>query len=230
MVHFLSGTFALQLSVAHHEQLYGLAEMHTTPMSRMSFHHMVRSVASVSTIANQLLGGYSKFVSQGWNNNWLPLWIQDAGYNTYYTGKLFNDHTVDNWNSPKPSGWTGSDFLLDPHTYEYLNATFQRNNQPPVSYEGQYSTDILAEKAYGFLEQGLASDKPFFLVAAPVAPHSNVALGPLDPEDPNVLEKVRMIPPIPADRHKDFFPGAKVPRKANFNPTKASKTFHDIST
>lgn len=143
---------------------------------------------------------------------------------------MFNDHTVDNWNSPKPSGWTGSDFLLDPHTYEYLNATFQRNDEPPISYEGQYSTDILAEKAYGFLKEGIKGDKPFFLVAAPVAPHSNVAIGKLDINDPDVLDKVRMTPPIPADRHKDFFPDVKVPRKANFNPDKVlpCNYFHHV--
>ena len=116
-------------------------------------------------------GGYPKFVSQGFNEDWLPLWLQHAGYSTYYTGKLFNDHTIENWNQPKPSGWTGSDFLLDPHTYEYLNATFQRNDDAPVSYEGHYSTDVIAKKAYGFLEEGVESKKPFFLTVAPIAPH-----------------------------------------------------------
>jgi arylsulfatase A-like enzyme len=26
--------------------------------------------------------------------------FQDAGYNTFYTGKLFNAHTVENYDSP----------------------------------------------------------------------------------------------------------------------------------
>ena len=34
-------------------------------------------------------GGYPKFVSQGFNDAYLPIWLQEAGYNTYYTGKLF---------------------------------------------------------------------------------------------------------------------------------------------
>lgn len=169
-------------------------------------------------------GGYPKFVAQGFNDNWLPVWLQDAGYSTYYTGKLFNAHTVENWNSPHPAGFTSSDFLLDPHTYEYLNATFQRNEHPPVSYEGQYSTDVLAAKAYGLLDEAVESEKPFFLTVAPVAPHSNVGLGnvSLDPGDgKDPLEQVHMTAPIPAERHKDLFPDAKVPRKANFNPKKA---------
>ena len=105
-------------------------------------------------------GGYPKFVSQGFNEAWLPLWLQDAGYNTYYTGKLFNSHSLSNYDSPFPSGFTGSDFLLDPHTYEYLNASFQRNRDKPVSHEGNYSTDVLAGKAYSFLEEAIAEKKP----------------------------------------------------------------------
>lgn len=165
-------------------------------------------------------GGYSKFVTEGWNENWLPLWLQGAGYNTFYTGKLFNDHSVANWNSPHPSGWTSSDFVLDPFTYEYLNATYQRNQEPPVSYEGQYTTDILAGKANGFLEEGIQAGKPFFLAVAPIAPHANVYLGPVDLHDPDIYHNIKVSPPIPAERHKHLFPNARVPRKANFNPDK----------
>lgn len=53
-------------------------------------------------------GGYPKFIKQGFNQNWLPLWLQNAGYNTYYTGKLFNAHTTKNYDSPHVSGFTGS--------------------------------------------------------------------------------------------------------------------------
>ncbi|PBP22186.1 hypothetical protein BUE80_DR007019 [Diplocarpon rosae] len=160
-------------------------------------------------------GGYPKFVAQGFNDNWLPVWLQDAGYSTFYTGKLFNAHTVDNWNSPHPAGWTSSDFLLDPFTYSYLNSTFQRNEHPPSSHEGEYSTDILAEKAYGLLREGVESKKPFFLTVAPIAPHADVK--PF-PAVPGTARKVRMTAPIPAERHKHLFADAKVPRAANFNP------------
>jgi arylsulfatase A-like enzyme len=53
-------------------------------------------------------GGYPKFVSQGFNDNFLPVWLQEAGYSTYYTGKLFNAHTVDNYHSPYVNGFNGS--------------------------------------------------------------------------------------------------------------------------
>ncbi|GIJ90836.1 hypothetical protein Asppvi_009799 [Aspergillus pseudoviridinutans] len=160
-------------------------------------------------------GGYSKFVSQGFNEAWLPVWLQEAGYNTYYTGKLMNGHTTSNYNSPFPKGWNGSDFLLDPYTYSYLNSTYQRNREPPKSYAGQYTTDVISEKSLGFLNDALSSDRPFFLAVAPIAPHSNI--------DPSALgtggtKGTLMTAPIPAERHKDLFPDAKVPRTANFNP------------
>lgn len=78
-----------------------------------------------------------------------------------------NAHSVVNYDKPFPKGWTGLDALLDPYTYEYLNSTFQRNQEPPVSWEGYYSTDVLLEKAHGFLEDALADSKPFFLTIAP---------------------------------------------------------------
>jgi len=171
-----------------------------------------------AAIAYGQAGGYPKFAQQGFNEAYLPLWLQDAGYNTYYVGKLFNAQTVDNYHSPHAAGWTGSDFLLDPYTYEYLNVTFQRNHDPPVSYEGQYTTDVLAEKAYGFLDDALLDEKPFFLTTAPTAPHSNVHIHE-NLIHGNFSEKsATQSPPVPAERHKHLFNDVVVPRTPHFNP------------
>ncbi|PYI01243.1 Arylsulphatase [Aspergillus sclerotiicarbonarius CBS 121057] len=158
-------------------------------------------------------GGYPKFVAEGHNDNWLPLWLQDGGYDTYYTGKLFNAHTVDNYHTPFANGFNASDFVLDPYTYQYLRPVYQRNHDPPVSYEGQHTVDVLAEKTRGFLDDALDGDRPFFLGIAPVAPHSNLEMG--DEED---TTSFRFSAPIPATRHQHLFPDAKVPRTPNFNP------------
>lgn len=153
-------------------------------------------------------GGYPKFVSQGLNEDHLALWMQKSGYNTYYVGKLFNAHTVDNYNNPPVSGYTGSDFLLDPFTYQYLNVSMTRNGAPPVNYLNQYSPDLTAKKAYGFLEDALEDEKPFFLTIAPVAPHADVELYPT----------MKAGPPKYADRHAHLFKDFKIPRSKNFNP------------
>lgn len=108
--------------------------------------------------------------------------------------------------------------MLDPHTYQYLNATFQRNGEVPVSREGEYSTDLIAEKALGLLDEGVEGGKPFFMVVAPIAPHSDV--NPNDQHYINGTRQVVMTAPVPAERHKHLFPDAKVPRNAGFNPEK----------
>jgi arylsulfatase A-like enzyme len=159
-------------------------------------------------------GGYPKFVDRGFNDNFLPVWLQNAGYNTFYTGKLFNTHTVQNYHQPHVNGFTGSDFLLDPFTYSYLNSTYQRNHEPPVSYEGRHTTEVITEKALGFLDDGLAAENPFFLVVAPIAPHANIDGGALHGGGaPTVMTE-----PIPLDRHKHLFKDVKVPRTEHFNP------------
>lgn len=61
-------------------------------------------------------GGYPKFITEGWNDKYLPVWLQEAGYNTYYTGKLMNGHSTSTYDKPFPRGWNGTNFLIDPGT------------------------------------------------------------------------------------------------------------------
>lgn len=35
-------------------------------------------------------GGYGKFIKEGHNSNYLPIWIQGSGAKTYYLGKFMN--------------------------------------------------------------------------------------------------------------------------------------------
>ncbi|KAL2679158.1 hypothetical protein Neosp_009920 [[Neocosmospora] mangrovei] len=159
----------------------------------------------------------------------VSLWTGQAAHNTNITdilppyGKLFNYHSVDNYDTPYPAGWTGSDFLLDPFTYAYLNPTFQRNKDPPVSYKGQYTTDILASKALGFLDEAVAAGKPFFLGISPIAPHSNIDPALIsDPDRDRAGKDFKATAPIPAERHAHMFPDVVVPRTDNFNPDEPS--------
>ncbi|EGX89205.1 arylsulfatase precursor [Cordyceps militaris CM01] len=149
-------------------------------------------------------GGYPKFISQGLNDNYLPIWLQDAGYNTYYTGKLMNNLGVRTYQSPPPSGWNRSDFLLDPNTYVYNNAYFTLDNKKWQAFPGEYSTDLIAKRSLEFLKEGIDTQKPFFIGVAPIAPHSELT------------DTFRE--PVPAARHQDLFADAQVPRNKNFNP------------
>ncbi|THV88116.1 Arylsulphatase, partial [Aureobasidium pullulans] len=101
------------------------------------------------------------------------------------------------------------DFLLDPFTYNYLNSSFQRNQEPPVSHEGEYVTDVMAQKAYGLLDEAVEAKKPFFLMVAPSSPHADIQ---------NNSGSLTFDAPVSAPRHRDLFKHVKVPRTVNFNP------------
>lgn len=90
-----------------------------------------------------------------------------------------------------------------------------------MSYEGHHTTDVITKKALGFLEDGLAGDQPFFLVVAPIAPHSNVDGGALSGH----LAPTVMTEPIPLSRHENHFQDVKVPRTAHFNPDEVCLSF-----
>ncbi|KAH8653756.1 arylsulfatase precursor [Xylariales sp. PMI_506] len=150
-------------------------------------------------------GGYPKFVSEGWNDNYLPLWLQAEGYNTYATGKIMNGFSTTTYNDPWINGWTSHDLFVDPNTYIYYNASFQRDQDEPVLYPGNYSTDLVSGKALGYLNDAIQADKPFFLGVMPMGPHAQTV-------------GAAFTPPVPAARHADLYPGLKTPRTVNFNP------------
>lgn len=162
------------------------------------------------TNVNPPHGGYPKVVSQGVNDENLFVWMQEAGYNTYYVGKLWNFHTVDNYNAPFANGFNGSDFLLDPFTYQYSNAKMSHNGEEPVSYADQYSTDVVAEKSLAWLDEALEEEDPFFITVPPIAPHSNWVIK-VD-EDLSYLEE-----PKPAPRHENLVEDYVIPRDASYN-------------
>ncbi|KAJ6276583.1 alkaline-phosphatase-like protein [Bipolaris maydis] len=145
-------------------------------------------------------GGYPKFIEQGFNDKYLPVWLQEAGYNTYYTGKLMNSHSVSNYNKPFPNA--GMDLivlLIDPGTYIYNNATMQPQT-------------LLLINLLVSLKR-LQIKCTVFSWSYAIAPHSETTF-----ED----GKAVFGPPVPAERYKDLYRGVKVPRTPNFNPEIAS--------
>lgn len=155
-------------------------------------------------------GGYPKVVERGINDDYLPIWMQEAGYNTYYTGKLWNFHSVSNYDAPYARGFNGSDFLLDPYTYRYWDTKITHNGEPPVSYAGQYSTDVIADKSYALLREALSHEEPWFLTVAPIAPHSNWVY--------DLKQNATYLSaPQVAYRHEHLFHDYQIPRKSSFN-------------
>ena len=116
--------------------------------------------------------------------------------------------------------------MLDPYTYNYMNSTFQRDREPPQSYEGQYVTDVLAQKAFRLLDEATHARKPFFLTIAPSAPHVNIEMNGNPFGDDY---EVKFSAPVAAERHRHLFEDVKVPRTENFNPDVVrNNAYHEI--
>ncbi|KAJ7140941.1 alkaline-phosphatase-like protein [Mycena epipterygia] len=154
-------------------------------------------------------GGYPKFVQEGLNSNSLPVWLQAAGYNTYYAGKLMNGHSTANYDAPFVNGFNSSSFLLDPGMYVYLNSTWQTDSGVPENFPGEHILDINSETAYAYVDDAVKKDVPFFITIAPIAPHAQfIGSG---------LETITSMP-VPQAKWNSSFLDEKVPRTANFNP------------
>lgn len=168
-------------------------------------------------------GGYEPYWTRGFVDDYLPVWLQDAGYKTYFVGKLVNGVTTANYHRPLP-GWDIFDVMLLPYLYDYLNPVFSRNGNPPKHYRGQYQTDVITKKVLDILTD-TPQDKPFFMYIAPGATHSTFKfpevrseLPTRDPFLPYEALGLGWTYPIPAKRHEHLFPDAKVPRTPWFDP------------
>ncbi|KAJ3398554.1 hypothetical protein HDU80_008798 [Chytriomyces hyalinus] len=159
-------------------------------------------------------GGYDVFLEKKLNEEYLPVWLQRAGYATHYIGKFINGYGVPN-HKVLPGGWNSFDALVNPWIYQFYNAVFSRNGAEPKKYPGIHQVDVIRSKAIGILKQAAKSEKPFFLYLSPSAPHTTVSF---DPNDKENLKKIQCSETIPAARHKHLFPDAKIPRTPSFNP------------
>ncbi len=109
------------------------------------------------------------FAAQGYRKDWLPSWLQRAGYSTYYTGKLMNGNTVTNWKTSPVQGLNRSALLSDPYTYVYNNASIAIDGKELKQYENQYSTDVIRDFGLQYLEEGsLIWPNLFLLVLHPL--------------------------------------------------------------
>jgi N-acetylglucosamine-6-sulfatase len=161
------------------------------------------------------LGGYAHLD----NSETIATWLDAAGYRTAWVGKFLNGYgEPDESQVPGeaaltdvPEGWDQWWAPVD-HT-EAMMYGYALNENGSVRRYGtsahDYQTDVLARKATGFVRDAADAGEPFFLVAAPTAPHkeSDVRVGPpvVPPRDPR-----------PASRHLGTFTGEPLPRPPSF--------------
>jgi N-acetylglucosamine-6-sulfatase len=147
-------------------------------------------------------GGYGVF-NERHGTDYLPLWLQRAGYQTSYIGKFLNGYAEpDEYGTlPRdvPPGWNDW-HALAPAKAEYFNYTLN-DNGVLNNYVGEtsetYSTTVFTNKAKRFIRKSAAAQVPFFLTLAYAAPHGGGGGSPgvscnrgarPDPEDLGALK------------------------------------------
>jgi arylsulfatase A-like enzyme len=160
------------------------------------------------------LGGWGRL--QG-TSNWLPSWVQRAGYRTAHVGKFLNKYgDLDPYEVPL--GWDEWYATVDPTTYRYFGYTVNENGALRTYGRDQdprwYSTDFVSRRSAEIVERLSPSAQPFFLSVAFLAPHTG---SPREPGDPPSVGT-----PAVAPRHRGAFAAAQLPQPASFDEANVS--------
>ncbi len=163
-------------------------------------------------------GGYSSFK----HSTGLAVSLQNAGYTTANIGKYLNEYLPTS-TPPVPPGWDYwfSPYQLLPRSYYYYTVFSKDINQTTGSAivygspdqllgdgtDNNYATDVLRDKAVGFINAHAADTKPFFLAIGNPAPH----------EDDSTNGG-----PTPARRHLTNFTTEPLPTPPSFNEADVS--------
>ena len=131
----------------------------------------------------------------------LPVWLNDAGYDTSFLGKYLNGYGVQSLRTGGPSlryvppGWTdwrgsvdggiAAGSALDGGTYRYFDTTLNDNGRL-VPNHGVYQTTLLGKLTRDELRQQVASPRPFFSWVSYVAPHHGA---PTEADDPAPVQR-----------------------------------------
>ena len=153
-------------------------------------------------------GGYQKLD----HSNTLAVWLQRAGYHTAHLGKYLNGYrTRGTPPTEVPPGWSEWHGSVDPTTYRFWDYTLNENGKLVTfgNRPADYQADVYAQKGSEIIGRLAASERPFFLWAAFLAPHSGQPRTAGDP--PNQAT------PEPAPRHRDRFASEPFPTPPSFN-------------
>ncbi len=139
----------------------------------------------------------------------LPVWLQDAGYDTMFVGKYLNGYGKKGTGEYVPPGWSTWRAAMDPSTYNFAEQTISVDGTP--EHAVQYSTDRYRDLTVDLLEDPERQDKPWYMWVNYVAPHTG---GPPEPDDPRErYPRDRHAPKTtrPADRDRDTFSDLDLP-------------------
>ncbi|GAA1517744.1 sulfatase family protein [Nocardioides humi] len=139
-------------------------------------------------------GGYSAFS----HADTLATALQEAGYDTLFTGKFINRYGEDGTAHDVPEGWTDWRATVDPSTYRFFGPRMNVNGV--VARSKGYTTDVMTAHA----QEMIGADRggrPWFAWVNYVAPHVGFPGGKDDPK--------RLFPGTPAGELKTTVPDPK---------------------
>jgi N-acetylglucosamine-6-sulfatase len=153
-------------------------------------------------------GGYGRLNQR----EYLPVWLERAGYVTAHMGKFLNGYGLER--PPDiPRGWTEWYGLVDHSTYRMWGYTMYENGRRRTygrvlrEEPRLYQTDVLRRKAVGFIRRRAPESTPFFLSVAFLAPH----------HESGYTQRLTGKLVRPAPRHRGRFRRARQRRPANYN-------------
>ena len=148
--------------------------------------------------------------------NTVAVWLQQAGYHTAMLGKYINHYDELGRADPAqiPPGWTDWNGRVSGDGYRN---TILNQNGTLVSYQGEYQTDVYADKAADIVRHAAAGDRPFFAWINFFAPHFGT---PREPDDPGTSGDG--LGPAVADRYRDAFASEPLPTPPSFNEADVS--------
>jgi arylsulfatase A-like enzyme len=124
--------------------------------------------------------GYEQYHAEGYDENDLPFWLKNSGYETGLVGKYMNKYhaRLDGI----PAGWSDWYGANDPSASWTLNenGTVRIYPQDPGATGYEPWEDVLGDKAVEFVAKAHASGKPFFLWYGTNAPHAPEPVSPQD--------------------------------------------------
>jgi N-acetylglucosamine-6-sulfatase len=152
-------------------------------------------------------GGYGRLNQR----EYLPVWLERAGYATAHVGKFLNGYGKEG--PDKPRGWTEWYGLVDHSTYRMWGYTMYENGRRRTygrtlrETPRYYQTDVLRQRAVGFIRRRAPDDEPFFLSVAFLAPH----------HESGYTQRLTGHLVRPAPRHRGRYANLALPRPASFN-------------
>jgi arylsulfatase A-like enzyme len=160
-------------------------------------------------------GGYGALNQR----QYLPVWLEEAGYATAHVGKFLNGYGKEEGTPLVPNGWTEWYGLRDHSTYRMWG--YKMHEKGPGDEEGRtrqfgrvlrerpryYQTRVLTDKAVDFIRRRSADPAPFFLSVAYLAPHH---------ESGHTQDLTgKLVRPAPNDRGR--YAALPLPRPPNYN-------------